>query len=48
MAVSIAFGLAYATLLILLIVPSLLSIYEDVREWMAGADRGVSDPVVPG
>ncbi|MDJ0832255.1 MAG: efflux RND transporter permease subunit [Gammaproteobacteria bacterium] len=39
MAVSIAFGLAYATLLILLVVPSLLSIYEDSREklvnWMA-------------
>lgn len=34
MAVSIAFGLAYATLLILMVVPSLLSIYEDVHEWM--------------
>jgi len=32
MAVSIAFGLAFATLLILLVVPSLLSIYEDVHE----------------
>ncbi len=31
MAVSIAFGLAWATLLILLVIPSLLSIYEDVR-----------------
>ena len=31
MATSIAFGLAFATVLILLIVPSLLSIYESVR-----------------
>jgi multidrug efflux pump subunit AcrB len=34
MAVSIAFGLAYATLLILIIIPSMLSIYEDVREFI--------------
>jgi len=32
MAVSIAFGLAYATLLILLVIPSMLSIYEETRE----------------
>ncbi len=31
MVVSIAFGLAYATLLILFVIPALLSIYEDVR-----------------
>jgi multidrug efflux pump subunit AcrB len=31
MAVSIAFGLAFATLLILLVIPAMLSIYEDVR-----------------
>ena len=31
MVVSIAFGLAYATLLILFVVPALLSVYEDVR-----------------
>jgi len=41
MAVSIAFGLAYATLLILVVVPSLLSIYEDVREWL---NRGQALP----
>jgi multidrug efflux pump subunit AcrB len=29
MAVSIAFGLAFATLLILLVIPAMLSIYED-------------------
>jgi multidrug efflux pump subunit AcrB len=33
MVTSIAFGLGFATLLILLVVPSLLSIYEDVMEW---------------
>ncbi len=33
MAVSIAFGLAYATLLILLVIPAMLSIYEDVADW---------------
>jgi len=32
MATSIAFGLAFATVLILLFVPTLLSIYEDARE----------------
>jgi multidrug efflux pump subunit AcrB len=31
MAVSIAFGLAFATLLILLVIPAMLSIYEDLR-----------------
>ncbi|MFZ9039404.1 MAG: efflux RND transporter permease subunit [Gammaproteobacteria bacterium] len=31
MAVSIAFGLAFATMLILLVVPTMLSIYEDVH-----------------
>ena len=31
MAVSIAFGLAFATLLILLVVPAMLSIYEDLH-----------------
>jgi multidrug efflux pump subunit AcrB len=36
MATSIAFGLAFATLLILVIVPSLLSIYEDAREKLSG------------
>ena len=35
MAVSIAFGLAYATLLILLMIPSMLSIYEDVHEFLS-------------
>ncbi len=34
MAVSIAFGLAYATLLILLMIPAMLSIYEDVHEYL--------------
>ena len=32
MAVSIAFGLAFATLLILLVIPVLLSVYEDVAQ----------------
>jgi hypothetical protein len=32
MATSIAFGLAFATVLILLFVPALLSLYEDARE----------------
>lgn len=34
MAVSIAFGLAFSTLLILLLIPAMLSIYEDVRMWL--------------
>ena len=41
MVVSIAFGLAYATLLILFVIPALLSIYEDLRlkltDWLRGA-----------
>ncbi|TNF85983.1 MAG: efflux RND transporter permease subunit [Gammaproteobacteria bacterium] len=36
MAVSIAFGLAFATLLILLVVPAMLSIYEDTRLALRG------------
>jgi multidrug efflux pump subunit AcrB len=36
MAVSIAFGLAFATLLILLVIPAMLSIYEDVRIALQG------------
>ena len=45
MVTSIAFGLAFATLLILVMVPSLLSIYEDVRQWFSdrfGISRKVS------
>ncbi len=40
MAVSIAFGLAYATLLILMVVPVLLSIYEDIHERFSAWLRG--------
>ena len=39
MAVSIAFGLAFATLLILLVIPAMLSIYEDTKIWL-GSDPG--------
>ncbi|MFT5658137.1 MAG: multidrug efflux pump subunit AcrB [Gammaproteobacteria bacterium] len=35
MAVSIAFGLAFATVLILLVIPAMLSIYEDVHDWLS-------------
>ena len=38
MVTSIAFGLGFATLLILLVVPSLLSIYEDTAEWFRQPD----------
>jgi multidrug efflux pump subunit AcrB len=38
MAVSIAFGLAFATLLILLVIPAMLSIYEDVGVWWGTSD----------
>jgi multidrug efflux pump subunit AcrB len=37
MAVSIAFGLAFATVLILLVIPAMLSIYEDVQNWLSSA-----------
>ena len=40
MAVSIAFGLAFATLLILLVIPAMLSIYEDAYN----AVRGTAQP----
>jgi multidrug efflux pump subunit AcrB len=36
MVTSIAFGLAFATLLILVMVPSMLSIYEDARMRIKG------------
>jgi len=39
MAVSIAFGLAFATLLILLVIPAMLSIYEDVHVALAGEPK---------
>ena len=35
MAVSISFGLAWSTLLILLVIPCLLSLYEDAATWFA-------------
>jgi len=43
MAVSIAFGLAFATLLILLVLPAMLSIYEDTRVWL----QSQPDPRLP-
>jgi multidrug efflux pump subunit AcrB len=39
MAVSIAFGLAFATVLILLVIPAMLSVYEDVRIWLSDEDE---------
>lgn len=45
MAVSIAFGLAYATLLILMVVPAMLSIYEDTREFLSDWIRGSASEV---
>ncbi len=36
MAVSISFGLMFATVLVLLVVPALLSVYEDVYFWWRG------------
>jgi multidrug efflux pump subunit AcrB len=42
MAVSIAFGLAFATLLILLVIPAMLSIYEDAHSVLKSA---TSNPV---
>ncbi len=35
MAVSISFGLAFATVLVLLVIPSLLHIHERIRAWLA-------------
>ncbi len=45
MAVSIAFGLAYATLLILMVIPAMLSVYEDVAEWFKQESNPVSTEV---
>ena len=39
MATSIAFGLAYATLLILFVIPAILSYVEDIREWVSNSDK---------
>ncbi len=39
MAVSIAFGLAFATILILLVIPAMLSIYEQVAYWWQQDDN---------
>jgi multidrug efflux pump subunit AcrB len=46
MVTSIAFGLAFSTLLILVMVPSLLSIYEDVWQWFSNR-MGKSGNVSP-
>ncbi|MFE8070862.1 efflux RND transporter permease subunit [Marinobacteraceae bacterium S3BR75-40.1] len=47
MAVSISFGLAVGTMLILLVIPVLLSLIEDTAEWlrrMRGDEQGVQRP----
>jgi multidrug efflux pump subunit AcrB len=47
MAVSIAFGLAYATMLILIMIPSMLSIYEDVHQrWGKSASAQNDDSTI--
>ena len=48
MATSIAFGLAFATVLVLLVIPALMSFYESLRARLATllARSGVSDLVV--
>jgi hypothetical protein len=44
MATSIAFGLGFATLLVLLVIPSLLSIHETIAAFVgAGVDRSHED-----
>jgi len=43
MAVSIAFGLAFATLLILLVIPAMLSIYEDLHAALQGEPSGTME-----
>ena len=43
MAVSIAYGLAFATILILLVIPAMLSIYEDIAEWWLQGDVETAD-----
>jgi len=43
MATSIAFGLAYATLLILFVIPALLSIYEDIRKIILGSREFITE-----
>jgi multidrug efflux pump subunit AcrB len=48
MATSIAFGLAFATVLVLIVIPCLLSFHESLharlRSWLAGRDLGVPAP----
>lgn len=46
MATSIAFGLGYATLLILFVVPAILSYVEDVRQWI-DRSRSSAEAVTP-
>ncbi|MGD8587523.1 MAG: efflux RND transporter permease subunit [Chromatiales bacterium] len=45
MVTSIAFGLGFATLLILLVVPSLLSIYEDAIAWLKQRHEALIDRI---
>jgi hypothetical protein len=40
MALSIASGLAFATLLILFLLPSLLSVYENLHDWFVPDEPG--------
>ena len=50
MAISIAFGLAFATVLVLLVIPSLLQVYENAMD-LLGRDTGYpaeEDPTVAG
>jgi len=47
MAVSIAFGLAYATLLILMVIPAMLSVYEDTAEWFGQENNSVGAKMNP-
>jgi hypothetical protein len=48
MATSIAFGLGFATVLVLLVIPALMSFYESLRARLAAllARSGVSELVV--
>jgi multidrug efflux pump subunit AcrB len=43
MAVSIAFGLAFSTMLILLVIPAMLSIYEDAHGALSGEARAEAE-----
>ena len=47
MAISLGYGILFSSALLLLVVPSLYMVLEDIVDWVTGGTRAVLDEILP-